>query len=524
MKKTNIICLLAFSALILNFNITNPISAENLVLAKVGDMEFSDLQLAWGYAASGSLGTKEIDLQTDFTVNESFCFPSNYSGVTLDFNGNTIFVEGNDGQVNLYNCAETTLIDSSVEGKGGIYFKGWSQIYNYGSLNIESGYYYSDSFTGGRIVRNMFDGATHKEPGKTEETIFTMPTLNISGGVLESNYTVVTNYGLANITGGELISHSDNSYGDWSYAVINRDPYWDSRYSTPGVKFPEIHLKNVTIRGVQGVLGLDDGTANIESGNYLADPDNKLSFYALSAANECIVDVAGGNFVGGGANPYVAWVNTDCVTISGGTFEGTFLDEATKPISIEAVLDKGVSVKTDENGKVIVNKASEETLSTTIEFVDINYSSNLGMRYYVPQSEIDKFDEVVLQCRKETYAGNDFNGYKYVEAEYLGYKTVSNTKYYVYGFNDLRFNEMTSIVTCDLLATKNGETFKTDSYSFSFASHMKRLLEAHKDGTMTLTSTKVEIIKKLFELGTLSQQDSNYHLSDLASNYDVELA
>ena len=69
----------------------------------------------------------------------------------------------------------------------------------------------------------MFDGATHKEPGKTEETVFTMPTFNISGGVLESNYTVVTNYGLANITGGELISHSDNSHGDWSYAVINRD-------------------------------------------------------------------------------------------------------------------------------------------------------------------------------------------------------------------------------------------------------------------------------------------------------------
>ena len=158
-----------------------------------------------------------------------------------------------------------------------------------------------------------------------------------------------------------------------------------------------------------------------------------------------------------------------------------------------------------------------------VEYINGNYSSDLGLHFLIKKEDLAQYENYTVEIMKAIYTENRITSYETFVTENLGTRTVENQEYYVFGSNGIKFYEMTSQIVCNVTVTKAGCTFVADTYSLTFASYAKQMLEAYQNGTTDISYKKVQIIRQLLSLGGLSQEDHNYHLADLASNYDVNV-
>ena len=158
-----------------------------------------------------------------------------------------------------------------------------------------------------------------------------------------------------------------------------------------------------------------------------------------------------------------------------------------------------------------------------ISYLDGNYSTDLGMRILLKQESLNIYRDLgytlTLKTKKALYSGDEVVNYEEVATNFLDYtSTVNEAVYEVAGFNGIKFYEMTSEITCSLVAVDpTGIELTTDTITVTYANYAKKAMEQYQG--QEDKQTKIEIIKQLLILGELAQTDMNYHMSDLASSY-----
>lgn len=271
-------------------------------------------------------GGGTIELLADVTENVTVQVSQE---IVIDLNGHTW--SGGDDNENahkdrpaLLNYGTVTIRDSSAEGTGTVKRddvlkdgvvagNGYYVIDNQGTLTIESGNFYNGTGVNGKgasLIRNAGISAA--------------ATLNIEGGTFtQDNFIVIKNddYGILNISGGEINSETESAIQNWSQATISGGTVngliWTMTWSD------EFEDSNTTIKDnaqINGVIRVEQSEKDI--------------------TKEAHVVIEGGTLS-------VEWYDGEGgdITVSGGTFSSEVPEE---------YLAEGLEQKTDENGKIIV--------------------------------------------------------------------------------------------------------------------------------------------------------------------------
>ena len=181
--------------------------------AQIDGVQYGNLQSAINEASNDQTITMTASVNENITVESG-------KSIVLDLNGFTL----NGGIVKekpaILNNGTLVIKDSS-DGKGLIkreennVTKGYYVIDNQGNMTIEGGRVYNN--TG---IKNEIGGASLIRNAGVDKPA----TLNIKGGHLQQdNFIVVKNddYGILNVTGGEIISSNESAIQNWSQATIS---------------------------------------------------------------------------------------------------------------------------------------------------------------------------------------------------------------------------------------------------------------------------------------------------------------
>lgn len=283
------------------------------------------------------------------------------------------------------------------------------------------------------------------------------------------------------------------------------------------------------------------------------DSSNSGSFYCFHVQGPtnytyAKLEIYGGNFVG---YPTAVNMQKGSATIYGGTFSsGTsetryVLNRTEKSTASSAKIivaggdfvdfnpannasdGEGTSYMKEGYSAYSYEKEGKQVyraLNTMdISYLDGNYSTDLGMRILLKQESLNIYRDLgytlTLKTKKALYSGDEVVNYEEVATNFLDYtSTVNEAVYEVAGFNGIKFYEMTSEITCSLVAVDpTGIELTTDTITVTYANYAKKAMEQYQG--QEDKQTKIEIIKQLLILGGLAQTDMNYHMSDLASSY-----
>lgn len=283
------------------------------------------------------------------------------------------------------------------------------------------------------------------------------------------------------------------------------------------------------------------------------DSSNSGSFYCFHVQGPtnytyAKLEIYGGNFVG---YPTAVNMQKGSATIYGGTFSsGTsetryVLNRTEKSTASSAKIivaggdfvdfnpannasdGEGTSYMKEGYSAYSYEKEGKQVyraLNTMdISYLDGNYSTDLGMRILLKQESLNIYRDLgytlTLKTKKALYSGDEVVNYEEVATNFLDYtSTVNEAVYEVAGFNGIKFYEMTSEITCSLVAVDpTGIELTTDTITVTYANYAKKAMEQYQG--QEDKQTKIEIIKQLLILGELAQTDMNYHMSDLASSY-----
>ena len=285
-----------------NWGITSPTythgsSATNSVAfaAEVDGYKYETLVAAINAAKSGDTVTLRQNVTENVTIPAGTTLTLDLNGCTLS--GGTDKVDDvatahkdkpailNEGTLTIKDSKGTGVVKRDDVRVGG---DSYYVIDNQGTMTIESGNYFNDSGvdgSGSSLIRNA---------GKSKAA-----TLNIRGGTFQQdNFIAIKNddYGILNITGGEINSANESAVQNWAQA-------------------------NITGGTVNGLIWTSvwsetfDASKTIISDNAVVNGTIRADKYAPSLAKTPVTEISGGTFA----------VNFDIrdnayPTITGGTF------------------------------------------------------------------------------------------------------------------------------------------------------------------------------------------------------------
>ncbi len=261
---------------------------QEVVVAKVGDVEYTSLQEAVDAATTG----QTIILLADVELTETLTIPADKT-IALDLNGKAVSMADASGATAalIKNNGNLTITDGT-EGKAGkLSFNsttpsannGYASntISNYGTITIEAGTIENTTVGGACYALDNYAGSTATINGgkltaeKTAVRIFNWTngdaakaTLNVNGGEIYSKdgYAINVNSGNApavalNITGG-TITTDDTDYNLAVYVYVNTGTAENFTASVTGGTFNGYYALNgiTSATMAKGAVSITDGT------------------------------------------------------------------------------------------------------------------------------------------------------------------------------------------------------------------------------------------------------------------------
>lgn len=305
-------------------------------VAEVGGVSYGSLAEALANVPDGA----ETEVKLLASTRENVVIPAG-KNVVLDLNGFTLSGGTNNGsKAALVNNGTVVITDSSA-GKTGMIKReehGTSGTYyvvdNSGTMTVKGGFIYNDAGveggkSGSSLIRNV---GTESAPA----------TLNIEGGKFQQDHFIVIkndDYGILNVTGGEIYSETESAVQNWHIADI-------SGGELTGIIWTSVWSKDLPT----SVTTIRDGA--VVHGMVLAERHE----YETSGTMTPEVEITGGTFDKGTMDEL--WkIEEAKEEISGGSFSEEVPIEYCAP---------NFAPTDDGNGNFVVKELDESTAAAQI--------------------------------------------------------------------------------------------------------------------------------------------------------------